>query len=295
MSAIGHYVVESDITNWPVAISAECNFATTDVVIATDKVTVSVDIATGSLITFSSSGALPVPLVHGTHYYAIRVDSTHIKVAANPVNATAGTPVDITTVGSGVHHVDVGEGSSTAARQETIDRAENIVEFVTHDVFYSKAFVQILDGNDGDRLFIGLRQEILDVTKVESSGVEIPIDYIAFDSNAIFLNPEVASSDDLVEFHFLVKHKDILFPEGTGNIVVTGTCGHAACPPGIKKAVIILCQVENDSTLYQKYSHFDSESVDGYGYTKSKYITGVVEADKELVPFIVRRPVLGAI
>jgi len=296
MTAIGHYIVESDIDNWGVAVSATCNFNPSDVNLADNKITVSVVIATGSVIIFTSTGMMPTPLIYEQIYYAIKVDATHIKVATNPVNAAAGTAVDLTSQGSGVHTVDVGEGSSTVERQAVIDRAEQLIESITDDYFYNKPFVATLDGNDKDRILVGLSSDVLSVSKVEIFGVELPTDYWTFDNQFVYLDPEAAVADELAELHLRMKYQQNLFPEGVGNIKITGICGWTTCPPAVKKTTVVLCKAENDPTLYQRYGHFDSERVGDYSYSKShKYLTGVVEADRLLTPYLRSRPMLGAI
>lgn len=80
-------------------------FQTTDVNTATDIITVGRDIRTGHPIQFSSLGTLPAGLSAATTYYAIRDSSTTIKVATTISNAQAGTAVNITDTGSGVHTV----------------------------------------------------------------------------------------------------------------------------------------------------------------------------------------------
>lgn len=295
MTASGRYITESDVSNWPVAVSATANFATTDVDIVNNKETVGIDIATGSIVRFTSTGTLPAPLVYGQVYYTIRVDATHIKEATTAANASAGTAIDLTTVGTGTHTVSVGEGSTTAARQETIDRAEHLVESITCDLFYAAVLLHTLDGNGKSRLFLGLTPKILTVTKVEDGGIGVPIDYIEHDGDSIFLDPNVASGD-IVEYHYRMRIQECLFPVGEKNITVTGTYGHTTCPPGIKKAVIMLCEAENDSTLYQRYAPgVQSENTDGYSYARTRrYISGVVEVDRVLIPFISKKMVIGA-
>ena len=161
MAASGNYIVESDVVNWPTSVDTTEDFATTAVVIATDKITVVNDIDTGTEIQFSSTGVVPAPLVTGTIYYAINIDATHIQVASTPVLAAAGTAVNLTDVGSGTHTLDVGDGSSTAERQAVINRAEQLIEKLTKDYFYSKAFVVYRDGNGCDWLPLGLQPDIL--------------------------------------------------------------------------------------------------------------------------------------
>ena len=78
-------------------------FVPGDVATGTEIITVSLDIATGQEIRFTTTGVIPAPLVVGTVYYAIRVDATHIKVATTLTLALAGTAVDLTTQGTLVH------------------------------------------------------------------------------------------------------------------------------------------------------------------------------------------------
>jgi hypothetical protein len=60
---------------------------------------------TGTKIRFTTTGALPSPLVVDTDYYVIWVSSTEIKVATSVVNALAGTAINITTTGTGTQTV----------------------------------------------------------------------------------------------------------------------------------------------------------------------------------------------
>jgi len=98
----------------------------------------------------------------------------------------------------------------------------------------------------------------------------------------------------LAELHYLTD-EDGTFPKGTKNIKVTGTYGWASCPEPIKQAVIILCRYENDNTLYTAYSDFDSERLGDYSYSRSsdkQYLTGVLEADRLIKPYIRKKPIL---
>jgi hypothetical protein len=70
-----------------------------DINTGTDAVVTVVDVATGTPVGFTT--ATPTGITLDTIYYAIRVDSTHIKFATTLANAYAGTGVDITNVGSG--------------------------------------------------------------------------------------------------------------------------------------------------------------------------------------------------
>ena len=302
MAASGNYIVESDISNWDDAVSSTETFATTAVNITTDRITVANDIDTASLIRFSSTGAVPAPLVAGTAYYAINIDATTIEVATSAVNAAAGTAVDITDVGSGTHTLDTGEGSGTTDRQEIINRVEQNIERITKDYFYSKSFVIYIDGNSNDRLFLGLIPDVLTVTEIKISGVELPDSWWTSDVNSVYLDPEAVTGDedDLPELYLRLSYKHRLFPEGMSNIKVTGTYGWSSTPPAIKQAAIILASSENDSTLYPGYSStLKSEKIGDYAYTLAdidmKSSTGIESADKLLRNYIRKKPMLSTV
>ncbi|GAI66090.1 unnamed protein product, partial [marine sediment metagenome] len=164
-----------DVDNWGLPISATDDFDPADVNIDTEKITVDIDIPTGSKIRFSSTGVLPGGLEAEVIYYAIRIDVTIIQVASSSVDAATDPPVpiDITSQGVGTHTIDVGEGETLADRQAVIDRVEAQVERITKDYFYPKTFYDFLDGNGRDRLFLSIRQKILSINYMAISQVEV--------------------------------------------------------------------------------------------------------------------------
>ena len=81
------------------------SITTAEVDITEDKITIDVDIPTGARIQFNTTDTLPDPLVEDTIYYAIRLDSTHIKVAIRKVDAMAGIQIDIIDQGTGIHTI----------------------------------------------------------------------------------------------------------------------------------------------------------------------------------------------
>jgi len=297
MAASGNYIVESDVDNWPAAISATEDFATTAVDIATEKITVINDIATCTEIQFSSTGVVPAPLVTGTIYYAIRVDATHIKVASTPVLAAAGTAIDLTDVGSGTHTLDIGSGSSEAERQEIIDRAEQLIENITRDYFYEKAFAIYCNGNGNDKLFLKLIPHILSVTEILIVGIELATTWWTYNIDSVYLDPEaLPGGGESVELLLRMKRKEKLFPEGMGNIKVTGTYGWSACPVAIKQTAIILCRFENDETLYTKYDDLVSDKLGDMTQNRGsdkKFLTGLMEADRLIREYIRKSPMMG--
>lgn len=297
-SAVGNYIDNLDVDNWPEVPDATETFATTDVDISTDKITVTNDIPTGAELRLSSTGVLPDPMVAGTVYYAIRVDATHIQVATTAVNAAAGTQIDLTDVGSGIHTLDIGSGSSSTDRQAVIDRAEQLIENLTKDYFYSKAFVIYRNGNGQNHLVLNLQPNILTVTEILVRGVALETSWWTYDASSVYLDPESATGGiDDPELLLRLERKHGLFPPGMNNIKITGTYGWSACPAAIKQAAVILCRYENDETLYTAYDDVVSDKLADAGYSRGtkKFLTGIHEADRLLRSYIRHKPLLGAI
>lgn len=71
---------------------------------------------TGDAVVYSNGGGTaPSPLVSGNTYYVIATSGSSIKLASSAANATAGTALDLTTVGTGTTHTLTGTATATAA------------------------------------------------------------------------------------------------------------------------------------------------------------------------------------
>lgn len=66
------------------------------------------------------------------------------------------------------------DGSTVAERQAVIDEVEARVERITHDYFYPKTFLDLLNGNGRDRIFLSIRQKILSINYMAISLIEVP-------------------------------------------------------------------------------------------------------------------------
>lgn len=86
--------------------TVSATFAPADVNITSEQITIGRNISTATSIKFLSTGTLPTGLAAGTKYYAINVNSTTIKVATSVDNAQAGTSIDFTDQGSGIHTIE---------------------------------------------------------------------------------------------------------------------------------------------------------------------------------------------
>lgn len=187
------------------------------------------------------------------------------------------------------------DGTSSAVKQEIVDRAEQLIESITKDYFYAKAFVIYRDGNSKDKLFLGLIPHVLSVTEVKLSGIELSSSWYTFDIDSIYLDPEAATGDEYPELLLRLKYKTRLFPKGQGNVKVTGTYGWSACPVAIKQAAIILCRYENDGTLYTKYDDLVSDKLGDMTQNRGqkKFLTGLMEADRLIHNYVRKRPIMG--
>lgn len=116
----------------------------------TDVITLVSGVApgTGAAVTFTTTVTLPAGLVAGTTYFTININATTFKVATTIANAEAGTPVDITDAGTGVHTV-------ATTNPGTI---KHIIKDPRIDVYYcqdSNARVWYKDGSLFFRLLVG--------------------------------------------------------------------------------------------------------------------------------------------
>lgn len=96
-------------------------FASTDVVTATDIITVPTNnsLFDGTPIILTTTGALPTGLSLATTYYVIRQSATTIKLASSLANAIAQTPVaiDLTAQGSGTNTITVSLSTRTVGQK----------------------------------------------------------------------------------------------------------------------------------------------------------------------------------
>jgi hypothetical protein len=78
-------------------------------------------LTTGSRLRLATSGAVPGGVAEYTDYYAIVDDANTIRLATSTANASAGTAIDLTSVGSGVLDVSVLGGSGISAFNAATD------------------------------------------------------------------------------------------------------------------------------------------------------------------------------
>ena len=78
------------------------NFTSTDVNVLSDSITITAHgFSTGDAISFTTTGTLPNPIVVATTYYVINSSEDLIQIAATYQDAIDGSPINLTTQGSG--------------------------------------------------------------------------------------------------------------------------------------------------------------------------------------------------
>jgi len=92
-------------------------------------------------------------------------------------------------------HIDNWPSGITAEeQQEIIDKVEQIIDNVTETKWATEAFDIKLNGNNKNRLFLPLATDILTVTHVYISCVELDSSWYTWDINSIYLDPCIADS-----------------------------------------------------------------------------------------------------
>ena len=106
--AVSQWIMGGNITGENVAHGLAHTHTASSISSATDQIgfTRAHQLSTGQgPIHVFDTATYPSPLTAGTDYYAINVDSTHIKLATSQANALAGTAVNITTNGTGTFNI----------------------------------------------------------------------------------------------------------------------------------------------------------------------------------------------
>ena len=77
-------------------------------------------------------------------------------------------------------------GTSDADKLLTIELVEDLIERITRDYFYAKAFSEVFNGNGKDRLWLHLNPNILTITEVTLSEIVLSDVLYSFDKESIF-------------------------------------------------------------------------------------------------------------
>jgi len=197
---------------------------------------------------------------------------------------------------------DVDNWPDGADKKAIIDKVEQIIDKACHTHFGGEEFDIEINGNDKNRLFLPLKLDIITVTHVYVSCIEMPVSWYTWDKNSVFLDPCVLSAGGAFGPELIHKLAAVyeagIFPRGYNNILIQGTCGDEGdVPEAIKQAAIILAKCENDPTLYNNISYKKSEKIGDYSYTnlagsQDEILTGILEADQFLRLYVKKKPII---
>ncbi len=117
------------------------------------------------------------------------------------------------------------DGLSEAGILLIIKSVEERIHKLTKDYFYPKVFGVKRDGNGENLLNLNLIPNILSVSEVNLSGVELSTSYYAHDKIAVFLDSTTITSE--AELRYMLRRSQgmALFPYGERNIQIIGTYG----------------------------------------------------------------------
>jgi hypothetical protein len=92
------------------------------------------DRATTDSVVFATTGGLPAPLVAGTTYFIIRDlgNNTKFRLATSSANASAGTAIDLTTQGTGMHEMRNGPLINLISAEGPAFKFTNNRVFIAH-------------------------------------------------------------------------------------------------------------------------------------------------------------------
>jgi hypothetical protein len=208
----------------------------------TDKLTLASvryanSLTTGAAVEVSTTGTLPAPLVADTVYYAILDADQLIQVAISSANASAGTQIDLTTAGTGVHTIFSPE-SDDALLEAIRDAAVSWLQRYTNREFVATADTRYYGREAVDGLWLYLDEDLYTLTSVangNSSGTAIATaDVTLFPQNngppysRIRLDADSSSTWQTDTDYY---------------IGVTGTWGYTATPPDdIKHAAKLIAK-----------------------------------------------------
>jgi len=177
-------------------------------------------------------------------------------------------------------------GWSDERKGNVIAKWEAHIERICGDVFYPRERVILLDGNGQPTLSHGKGSALLEVASLKIGGVAVAEDDFSFDAWSVHLETPVGTTE-------------ARFPKGYCNVELGGTFGWESAPEAIRAATRILIERElellgESSPAPSHADAFQSEKIGDYTYRRDKrgpYLTGVVEVDRLIEPYVRRRPV----
>lgn len=235
--------------------------AATDILTLTDT---AIDWVTGDQVLVSSATTLPGGLAASTIYYVIYSSPLAILLATTEANADAGTDIDITTAGTGIHTITKAV-TDDSLLSDLLDRVTAKIETHTGREFTASASAtryyepDAVDPNDGRLLWVD--HDLLTVTELlngDSDSTEITSSYYL-----------------LVDRNVGVPYYGIRLTSGDGYywqfdvdyyVAVTGTWGYSVTPAA---DIVDVC-IEWAAYAYRKR---DAPFLEAVGFEEGGVIT----------------------
>lgn len=209
------YSLSNSLVQYETVTTAEVNTTT-------DQITVTTPQVTGTEVYYRANGGTVLAgLTDETKYFVIKIDATHIQLAATKALAVAGTAIDLTGTGSNSQtlvlfpNVDFGQFfiKRTMALC-TIDRPTTLVQYGTDLIWGAEVEQRTLSGGDGMMGTV--------TPAVESRGYLITPKIFSDDINDTFNNINLKFSPFVSELDaIIIKYR--LYDDRRDTILITGT------------------------------------------------------------------------
>lgn len=193
-------------------------------------------------------------------------------------------------MGNYIEHTDIGfwpAGYSTADKDAVINRVEEQIDLICHDVFYEHSATVTLDGNGQQRLPHEQDKKLTGVSSLTVDSSAISADSYSFNEVEIYY-------EDDAESVWNVEDTAPVFRRGIQNVVIAGDWGWETTPYSITRVAILMVQMElaligEASPVPGGSAGFKSERLGDYSYTLAdgqQPITGHAEIDRLIRPYI---------
>ena len=177
-------------------------------------------------------------------------------------------------------------GWTEEQKANAIAKWEAHIERICGDVFYPQERTILVDGNGQPTLSHGKSSALLEVSSLKIGGTAVGEGDFSFDRWSIHLETATGALP-------------ARFPEGFCNVELSGTFGWSSPPEALRAAARILIERELDllgesSPSPEHADAFEVEKLGDYSYqrdARAPYLTGVVEADRLIQPYVRKWPV----
>lgn len=209
----------------------------------TDKLTVTVDFPTGSLVRLLTTGTLPGGLSTDTDYYLIRSNATEVYVATSLEDAYNGIYINITDAGSGTHTINLFSKEVEVSQMESKSN-------------------QIVGTSDG-------------ITEWQE--FDMPDQNILRDTIEITINSDIWTRVDSFVYSILTdKHFKVIYKTDGNCKIMFGNGVYGAIPGAfdIYSDYAIGGGVDSNITSYDKINSYGGGDGNISGVSNNNYLTG---------------------